>query len=141
MRRVLGGIYSGYVFANDAVFMGFTYSQDDLWRRNHDTISGLELHAVDFNPYYPTSIAYTPLPRAALETFLTQRGLLSKSPRWGDFFHPGFLNKLYLRLNETVFRGSSRVSFVLDLLCSFSWFFRPFCSTLGKTTPSWIWKM
>ncbi len=49
MRRVLGGIYSGYVFANDAVFMGFTYSQDDLWRRNHDTISGLELHAVDFN--------------------------------------------------------------------------------------------
>ncbi|KAK0506489.1 hypothetical protein EDD18DRAFT_1455799 [Armillaria luteobubalina] len=81
---------------------------DDLWRRNHDTISGLELHAVDFNPYYPTSIAYTPLPRAALETFLTQRGLLSKSPRWGDFFHPGFLNKLYLRLNETVFRGSSR---------------------------------
>ncbi|KAK0464168.1 hypothetical protein IW261DRAFT_1524303 [Armillaria novae-zelandiae] len=81
---------------------------DDLWRRNHDTISGLELHAVDFNPYYPTSIAYTPLPRVALETFLTQRGLLSKSPRWGDFFHPGFLNKLYLRLNETVFRGSSR---------------------------------
>ncbi|KAG7450562.1 uncharacterized protein BT62DRAFT_884109 [Guyanagaster necrorhizus] len=81
---------------------------DDLWRRNHDTISGLELHAVDFNPSYPTSIAYTPLPRAALEAFLMQRGLLSKSPRWGDFFYSGFLNKLYLRLNETVFRGSSR---------------------------------
>ncbi|KAF5374814.1 hypothetical protein D9758_000330 [Tetrapyrgos nigripes] len=81
---------------------------DDLWRRNHDTISGLQVHEPDFNPYYPTSIAYTPLPRAALEAFLIQRGLLSTVPRWGDFFHTGLLNKLYLRLNDTVFRGSSR---------------------------------
>ncbi|THV07730.1 hypothetical protein K435DRAFT_772567 [Dendrothele bispora CBS 962.96] len=81
---------------------------DDLWRRNHDTISGLRIHESDFNPYYPTSIAYTPLPRAALESFLIQRGLLSSTPKWGDFFHPGFLNKLYLRLNDTVFRGSSK---------------------------------
>ncbi|KAJ6621702.1 hypothetical protein B0H10DRAFT_1789676 [Mycena sp. CBHHK59/15] len=77
---------------------------DDLWRRNHDTISGLSLHAFDFDPHYPTSIAYRPLPRAALEAFLAQRGLFSKQ----QFFHSGFLNKLYLRLNETVFHGSSR---------------------------------
>ncbi|KAG7099182.1 hypothetical protein E1B28_001051 [Marasmius oreades] len=81
---------------------------DDLWRRNWDTIAGLQLHATDFNPHYPTSIAYMPLPRPALESFLAQRNLFSKKPRWGDFFHPGFLNKLYLRLNEAVFRGSSK---------------------------------
>ncbi|KAJ7038241.1 hypothetical protein C8F04DRAFT_998180 [Mycena alexandri] len=77
---------------------------DDLWRRNHDTIRGLKLHASDFDPHYPTSIAYRPLPRAALEAFLTQRGLLSKQ----DFFHSGFLNTVYLRLNDTVFHGSSQ---------------------------------
>ncbi|KAJ7492658.1 hypothetical protein FB451DRAFT_1219165 [Mycena latifolia] len=77
---------------------------DDLWRRNHDTISGLSLHASDFDPHYPTSIAYRPLPRAALESFLVQRGLFSKQ----HFFHSGFLNKVYLRLNEIVFQGSSR---------------------------------
>jgi len=77
---------------------------DDLWRRNYETIRGLSLHASDFDPHYPTSIAYRPLPRAALETFLTQRGVLSKQ----GFFHSGFLNKLYLRLNDTVFHGSSR---------------------------------
>ncbi|KAF8168145.1 hypothetical protein B0H34DRAFT_48390 [Crassisporium funariophilum] len=81
---------------------------DDLWRRNHDTISGLELYASDFNPHYATSIAYTPLPRAALESFLIQRGLLHSKPRWNDFFHAGFLNKVYLRLNDAVFRDSRR---------------------------------
>ncbi|KAF8922598.1 hypothetical protein CPB85DRAFT_1467779 [Mucidula mucida] len=81
---------------------------DDLWRRNHDTISALELHATDFNPSYPTSIAYTPLPRPALESLLIQRGLLSKKRNRSDFIHSGFLNKLYLRLNETAFRGSNR---------------------------------
>ncbi|KAF8961003.1 hypothetical protein BDZ97DRAFT_1830853 [Flammula alnicola] len=68
----------------------------------------LEKHASDFNPHYRTCIAYTPLPRPALETFLTQRGLLHKKPHWRDFFHAGFLNKLYLRLNDAVFRDSSQ---------------------------------
>ncbi|KAF5312519.1 hypothetical protein D9619_003561 [Psilocybe cf. subviscida] len=81
---------------------------DDLWRRNHDTVSGLEKYPTDFNPHYRTCIAYTPLPRAALETFLKQRGLLHTKPRWGDFFHTGFLNKLYLRLNDAVFRDSRK---------------------------------
>ncbi|OBZ79861.1 hypothetical protein A0H81_01055 [Grifola frondosa] len=79
---------------------------DDLWRRNWDTISALSKHATDFNPHYPTSIAYNPLPRAALEAFLTQRGLLHKVPKWADFFHAGFLNKIYLRMNDIAFHGS-----------------------------------
>ncbi|KDR84944.1 hypothetical protein GALMADRAFT_1322109 [Galerina marginata CBS 339.88] len=79
---------------------------DDLWRRNYDTIAGLEKYSADFSPHYRTSIAYTPLPRAALEAFLAQRGMLHKKPRWNDFFHAGFLNKLYLRLNDAVFRDS-----------------------------------
>jgi len=81
---------------------------DDLWRRNYDAIKALQLHASDFDPHYPTSIAYHPLPRPGLEAFLTQRGLLHRVPQWRDFFHSGFLNKLYLRLNEIIFRGSSK---------------------------------
>ncbi|KAG6911998.1 hypothetical protein DXG01_000246 [Tephrocybe rancida] len=81
---------------------------DDLWRRNHVTTPGLKRYASDFNPYYPTSIAYTPLPRAVLETFLSQRSLFSKTGSWTTLFTPGFLNKIYLRLNDTVFRSSSK---------------------------------
>lgn len=84
-------------------------SQDDLWRRNYDTISALRTHAMDFNPHYRTSIAYSPLPRAALETFLTQRGL-SASHGW---FTSGFLNKIYLRMNDIAFHGLSAVSAIL----------------------------
>ncbi|TFK77139.1 hypothetical protein BDN72DRAFT_953613 [Pluteus cervinus] len=80
---------------------------DDLWRRNYLSIPGLQTHAKDFNPHYNSSIAYTPLPRAELERFLSQRGLLARQSRWGDFFHSGFLNKVYLRLNDAVFRRSN----------------------------------
>jgi hypothetical protein len=83
--------------------------QDDLWRRNYGAIKALQLHAPDFDPHYPTSIAYHPLSRTALQAFLTQRGLFHEVPQWRDFFHSGFLNKLYFRLNEVVFRGSSKV--------------------------------
>lgn len=83
---------------------------DDFWRRNHDTISALRLHEPDFNPRYPTSIAYRPLPRPVLEGFLTQRGLLNlPKPKFWDFVHTGFLNKLYLRLNQIEFHGSDNV--------------------------------
>ncbi|KAI1797949.1 hypothetical protein LXA43DRAFT_982749 [Ganoderma leucocontextum] len=78
---------------------------DDLWRRNYDAIGGLAKYESDFNPHYPTSIAYTPLPRAALENFLTQRGLLNKKPKFFDFFYAGFLNKIYLRMNDVVYHG------------------------------------
>ncbi|TFK57131.1 hypothetical protein OE88DRAFT_1620976 [Heliocybe sulcata] len=81
---------------------------DDMWRRNYDTVAPFRLHASDFNPHYPTSLAYTPLPRVVLETFLRQRGLLNSPPKRGDIFDSGFLNKIYLRLNEIVFKGSSR---------------------------------
>lgn len=38
-----------------------------------------------------------------------QRGLLHKKPKWGDFFHAGFLNKMYLRMNDIVFHGTQLV--------------------------------
>jgi hypothetical protein len=82
--------------------------QDDLWRQNHEAIKQLNIHAADFNPHYPTSIAYTPLPRAALEAFLALRGLLRRPSPRSAFFHAGLLNKLYLRLHDGAFRGSRR---------------------------------
>ncbi|KAF8523077.1 hypothetical protein BU17DRAFT_75023 [Hysterangium stoloniferum] len=81
---------------------------DDLWRRNHDTIATFATYASDFDPHYSTSIAYRLLPRAALEAFLSQRGLLSQSNNTTDFIHSGILNKLYFRLNQIVFRGSEK---------------------------------
>jgi hypothetical protein len=66
----------------------------------------MQLHASDFDPHYPTSIAYRPLPRAALEAFLAQRGLLRKPPQRRAFFHTGFLNTVYLRLHELAFAGA-----------------------------------
>ena len=84
--------------------------KDDVWRRNRDTINGLKKYAIDFDPYYPTSIAYSPLPRAALESFLAQRGLYHSKTRWGDFFHSGFLNKVYMRMFDIVYHGTPHVS-------------------------------
>ena len=80
-----------------------------MWRRNHDTISGLGKYATDFDPHYSTSIAYSPLPRAALESFLAQRGLYHSRTKWGDFFHSGFLNKMYMRMNDILFHGRRQV--------------------------------
>jgi len=80
---------------------------DDFWRRNWDTVGQLRQHAPDFDPHYPSSIAYTPLPRAALENFLTQRGLLHKKRKRGDFIDNGFLNKVYIRMYDIVFHRSS----------------------------------
>lgn len=82
---------------------------DDLWRRNFDVIKAFGTYASDFDPHYSTSIAYTPLPRAALEAFLVQRGLMSSKGNTGYWFHHGLLNKLYVRLNDVVFQGSSKV--------------------------------
>ncbi|KAI0032741.1 hypothetical protein K488DRAFT_78307 [Vararia minispora EC-137] len=78
---------------------------DDFWRRNHDAIKALRLHSTEFDPHYPSSIAYTPLPRAALEAFLTQRGLLNAR---SDFIHSGLLNKIYIRLYDIVYHGSRK---------------------------------
>ncbi|KAI9511798.1 hypothetical protein F5148DRAFT_1315259 [Russula earlei] len=83
---------------------------DDLWRRNADTINKLRQYASDFDPHYPSSIAYSPLPRAALENFLTQRGLLHNKRKRGDFIDNGFLNKVYIRMYDIVFHRSSETN-------------------------------
>ncbi|KAG8849341.1 hypothetical protein FRB96_000877 [Tulasnella sp. 330] len=83
---------------------------DDLWRQNHVAMSSLKTHQTDFDPHYPTSIAYHPLPRPALEAFLTQRGVL-RTNRKGmpDFVHVGLINKIYVRLSQIAFSGKSRL--------------------------------
>ena len=92
-------------------------TQDDFWRRNNETISTLRTHATDFNPHYPTSIAYRPLPRPVLEQFLTQRGLFKTKPGWTTIFHDGFLNMIYVRLNDIVFHGTPEVIFTTRISC------------------------
>lgn len=79
---------------------------DDFYRRNHDTVPPLKTFEKDFSPYYPTSIAYRPLPRPALEAFLVQRGLMSSTPAWNDYVTSGLVNLIMFRLNQLVFRGS-----------------------------------
>ncbi|KAF8316174.1 hypothetical protein DL93DRAFT_2154964 [Clavulina sp. PMI_390] len=80
---------------------------DDFWRRNHATVKALTLHEPDFNPWYPSSIAYQLLPRAALDAFLLQRGLLTAESRsWfksSGALHSGLVNRLYFHLNEIVY--------------------------------------
>ena len=49
--------------------------------------------------------------------FLTQRGLLHSKAKWGDFFYAGFLNKMYLRMNDIVFHGTARVSRIVVSVC------------------------
>ena len=79
---------------------------DDMWRQNYQAFSAMRTHAFDFDTHFPTSIAYRPVPRPVLEAFLSQRGLLRSS---GGFIHPGFLNKVYIRLSQIIFSGSSKV--------------------------------
>ncbi|KAG8819628.1 hypothetical protein FRC19_009638 [Serendipita sp. 401] len=88
----------------------YTHIQDldDFWRRNHDTEPSLSKFEADFNPHYASSIAYRPLPRPALETFLVQRGLLNPKSRWRQTIHHGLLNKVYFRLNQIAFHNTNR---------------------------------
>ncbi|KAF8595614.1 hypothetical protein BDV93DRAFT_501109 [Ceratobasidium sp. AG-I] len=84
---------------------------NDFWRRNKATIKSMTTHSPDFDPQYSTSIAYSPLPRPALESFLKQRGMWSPRIRWygnWHWFHTGLINKIYFHLNWIIFHGSSK---------------------------------
>lgn len=108
-------VYERYSFvASSQLRMWWYLFWDDLFRRNHRTVSALIVHKYDFNPHYPSSIAYTPLPRAVLERFLIQRGLLSAIASSRDILHTGWLNRIYARLNEAAFRETDDVR--IDLL-------------------------
>lgn len=48
---------------------------DDLWRQNGRDYAPMQRHRKAFDPRYPTSIAYRPLPRKALEVYLAERGM------------------------------------------------------------------
>ncbi|KAG8948531.1 hypothetical protein FRC04_009741 [Tulasnella sp. 424] len=82
---------------------------DDFWRQNRGAFPTLRIHEVDFNPQYPTSIAYRPLSRSALERFLDYRGLLASSTRSSECLNAGILNKVYVRMSQIAFQGASRI--------------------------------
>ncbi|KAF8632635.1 hypothetical protein AX15_001834 [Amanita polypyramis BW_CC] len=104
-KTMLTSVYDRYVYVTQTEVTAWWYIfWDDLWRRNSNAIAALRRYATDFDPYYSSSIAYTPLPRAVLENFLAQRVLLSER----NFFHIGLLNKVYLRLNEIAFKTSHK---------------------------------
>ncbi|OLY82005.1 hypothetical protein AYI68_g3880 [Smittium mucronatum] len=99
---------------------------DDLFRRYAPVDSFLTRYEPDFNPFYPGSIAYNPIPRRKLEVFLNNRGLFRfdqnninsekrrpsgslKTPQMKDFdyitpkntlLNTGVLNALYSWLSK-----------------------------------------
>ncbi|KAN0065817.1 hypothetical protein ACQY0O_000947 [Thecaphora frezii] len=78
---------------------------DELWRINSQDYKLLRTHRRSFSPQFPTSIAYTPMPRAELEAFLYKRGLWKKDGKKGGPFNRGLLNRIYFYLNEVAFAG------------------------------------
>lgn len=78
---------------------------DEIWRLNSSDYSHLRKYRRSFSPQYPTSIAYRPMPRQALEQFLHKRGLWKKKGAKGGPFNRGMLNRIYFYLNEIVFAG------------------------------------
>lgn len=78
---------------------------DEIWRLNSNDYSLLRKYRRSFSPQYPTSIAYRPMPRQALEQFLHKRGLWKKKGGKSGPFNRGMLNRIYFYLNEIVFAG------------------------------------
>ncbi|SNX85284.1 uncharacterized protein MEPE_03993 [Melanopsichium pennsylvanicum] len=78
---------------------------DEIWRLNSNDYALLTKYRRSFSPQYPTSIAYRPIPRKALEEFLTERGLWKSNGAKGGPFNRGLLNRIYFYLNEIVFAG------------------------------------
>ncbi|KAJ2642148.1 hypothetical protein GGF44_001804, partial [Coemansia sp. RSA 1694] len=61
--------------SNDPVKFAWYIFWDDLYRRYARQVKQFKEFDVDFNPLYPQSIPYYPLPRYRLERFLYERGL------------------------------------------------------------------
>ncbi|KAH8913761.1 hypothetical protein BT69DRAFT_1306207 [Atractiella rhizophila] len=79
---------------------------DDLWRRNGNDVPSIGKHPSQFSPYYRSSICYHPLSRPDLEAFLRNLGLWINDGRCG-YFTTGFLNRIYLFLDQIVFEDAS----------------------------------
>jgi hypothetical protein len=96
-------------------------------------MESLQKYESDFNPHYANSIAYRPLPRAAMEAFLIQRGMLSPKGRVKKAIYHGLLNKFYFRLNQIAFHNTNNVCLTLFFFhpLTTSLFNRPFSSTLA----------
>ncbi|KAJ1945700.1 hypothetical protein FBU59_002235, partial [Linderina macrospora] len=61
--------------SNDPLKSAWYLFWDDIYRRYAPEIRQLKEHEADFNPLYPDSLPYNPLPRHRLEVFLHERGL------------------------------------------------------------------
>ncbi|CAO1636815.1 unnamed protein product [Sympodiomycopsis kandeliae] len=79
---------------------------DDLFRQNGNDFKILRCHQRHnlkyFDPKFPTSIAYRPMPRSRLEALLQERGAWQEDGQKG-LLHRGVLNRLYFCLNRLVF--------------------------------------
>ncbi|KAJ2514509.1 hypothetical protein GGI11_004059, partial [Coemansia sp. RSA 2049] len=61
--------------SNDPAKFAWYLFWDDIYRRYGAQVREFKMHDADFNPLYPNSLPYFPLPRARLERFLFERGL------------------------------------------------------------------
>ncbi|KAJ2453027.1 hypothetical protein EV183_002536 [Coemansia sp. RSA 2336] len=61
--------------SNDPVKFAWYIFWDDLYRRYGQQVRQFKEHDTDFNPLYPQSLPYYPLPRHRLEVFLYRRKL------------------------------------------------------------------
>ncbi|KAJ2850556.1 hypothetical protein IWW36_001806 [Coemansia brasiliensis] len=61
--------------SNDPVKFAWYIFWDDLYRRYAQQVRQFKEHDTDFNPLYPQSLPYYPLPRHRLEVFLYRRKL------------------------------------------------------------------
>lgn len=74
---------------------------DDLWRQNQKDYIALSKHKRTFSPQFPSSVAWTPLPRDRLEALLkSKEGIWSEGGQKAAVFHHGLLNKIYFTLDE-----------------------------------------
>lgn len=89
---------------------------DDLWRQNSQDYSTMRQHRLFFNPMFPSSVAYTPMPRAQLEAALRSKDGVWPAKSHSDkaqrrakrdgIFNDGLINRIYFTLDEITFAKS-----------------------------------
>jgi hypothetical protein len=77
---------------------------DDLWRMNARDYKAFRRQERVFSPQFPSSIAWTPLPRSQLEKLLKSKaGLWSETKKKTSIFTPGLLNQIYFTMEDLAF--------------------------------------
>ncbi|PWN32852.1 uncharacterized protein FA14DRAFT_110116, partial [Meira miltonrushii] len=82
---------------------------DDFWRQNNGDYAALQSNAQLFSPQYPTSIAYTPMPRKKLEELLKSKtGIWRATNAKKGIVDQGLINRIYFMIDELAFNRSLR---------------------------------